>query len=62
MDVKLGLYSTIRPKTQVTDCRRATLPEATQQQALLEQSGQYQIAQVRDAFQDCMTDHCVSSH
>jgi len=27
-------------------------------QALLEQSGQYRIAQVRQAFQDCMTVHC----
>jgi succinate dehydrogenase / fumarate reductase flavoprotein subunit len=35
------------------------LSEAQQQiQALLEQSGQYRIAQVRDAFQDCMTQHC----
>jgi len=33
------------------------LKEAQQIQALL-QSGQYRIAQVRDAFQDCMTDHC----
>ncbi len=33
--------------------------EAQQQiQALLEQPGQYRIAQVRDAFQDCMTKHC----
>jgi succinate dehydrogenase / fumarate reductase flavoprotein subunit len=33
--------------------------EAQQQiQALLEQSGQYRIAQVRQAFQDCMTQHC----
>jgi len=35
------------------------LREAQQQiQALLEQSGQYRIAQVRQAFQDCMTQHC----
>ncbi len=35
------------------------LNEAQQQiQALLEQSGQYRIAQVREAFQDCMTQHC----
>lgn len=35
------------------------LTEAKQQiQALLEQPGQYRIGQVRDAFQDCMTQHC----
>ena len=35
------------------------LSEAQQQiQALLEQPGQYRIAQIRDAFQDCMTQHC----
>jgi succinate dehydrogenase / fumarate reductase flavoprotein subunit len=35
------------------------LSEAQQQiQSLLEQSGQYRIAQVRNAFQDCMTQHC----
>ena len=35
------------------------LNEAQQQiQALLEQSGQYRIAQVREAFQDCMTQYC----
>ena len=27
-------------------------------QALLEQPGQYRIAQVREAFQECMTEHC----
>ena len=27
-------------------------------QALLQQSGSYRIAQVRQAFQDCMTQHC----
>ena len=27
-------------------------------QALLEQPGQYRIAQVREAFQECMTQHC----
>ncbi len=27
-------------------------------QALLEQSGQYRVAQVRQAYQDCMTTHC----
>ncbi len=33
--------------------------EAQQQiQALLEHSGEYRIAQVRQAFQDCMTQHC----
>ncbi len=33
--------------------------EAQQQiQALLEQSGEYRIAQVRQAFQDCMTEYC----
>ena len=35
------------------------LSEGKQQiQALLEQSGQYRIGSVRDAFQDCMTEHC----
>lgn len=35
------------------------LNEAQQQiQALLEQPGQYRIAQIRDAYQDCMTQHC----
>jgi succinate dehydrogenase / fumarate reductase, flavoprotein subunit len=35
------------------------LNEAQQQiQALLEQPGQYRIAQVRIGFQDCMTQHC----
>jgi succinate dehydrogenase / fumarate reductase flavoprotein subunit len=35
------------------------LSEGKQQiQALLEQPGQYRIAHVRDAFQDCMTQHC----
>ena len=35
------------------------LSEGRQQiQALLEQSGQYRIGSVRDAFQDCMTQHC----
>jgi len=35
------------------------LTEAQQQiQALLKQPGQYRIAQVRDAFQDCMTKYC----
>jgi len=35
------------------------LTEAQQQiQALLEQPGQYRIGQIRDAFQDCMTQHC----
>jgi len=35
------------------------LREAQQQiQSLLEQSGQYRIAKVRQAFQDCMTQHC----
>ena len=35
------------------------LSEAQQQiQALIEQSGQYRIAEVRTAFQDCMTEHC----
>ena len=35
------------------------LSEGKQQiQALLEQSGQYRIGSVRDAFQDCMTQHC----
>ncbi|WP_416673948.1 succinate dehydrogenase/fumarate reductase flavoprotein subunit [Egbenema bharatensis] len=35
------------------------ITEATQQiQALIDQSGQYRLAQVRQAFQDCMTEHC----
>jgi succinate dehydrogenase / fumarate reductase flavoprotein subunit len=35
------------------------LTEAQQQiQALLEQPGQYRIGQIRDAFQDCMTQYC----
>ncbi len=35
------------------------LTEAQQQiQSLLNQPGQYRIAQVRQAYQDCMTDHC----
>lgn len=35
------------------------LTEAQQQlQALLDQPGQYRIAQVRNVFQDCMTDFC----
>lgn len=35
------------------------LSEGKQQiQALLEQPGQYRIAHVRNAFQDCMTQHC----
>jgi len=35
------------------------LSEAQQQiQALLEQPGQYRIGQIRDAFQDCMTQYC----
>lgn len=35
------------------------LTEGKQQiQALLEQPGQYRIAHVRNAFQDCMTQHC----
>lgn len=35
------------------------LTEAQQQiQALLEQPGQYRIGQIRNAFQDCMTQYC----
>lgn len=35
------------------------LQEAEQQlQALLDQSGEYRIDQIRQAYQDCMTDHC----
>lgn len=35
------------------------LTEATEQlQALLDQPGQYRINQVREAYQDCMTEHC----
>ncbi len=35
------------------------LEEARQQvESLLQQSGDYRIAQVRQAFQDCMTEHC----
>jgi succinate dehydrogenase / fumarate reductase flavoprotein subunit len=35
------------------------LREAQQQiQALLEQPGEYRIAQLREAFQDCMTQYC----
>ncbi|WP_068816354.1 succinate dehydrogenase/fumarate reductase flavoprotein subunit [Phormidesmis priestleyi] len=30
----------------------------TQIQALLDQPGQYRIAEIRQAYQDCMTDHC----
>jgi succinate dehydrogenase / fumarate reductase, flavoprotein subunit len=31
---------------------------ATEMQALLDQSGPYRINEVRQAFQDCMTEHC----
>ena len=35
------------------------ISEAKQQiQALMEQSGQYRIDRIRNAFQDCMTQHC----
>ncbi|GAB4384152.1 MAG: succinate dehydrogenase/fumarate reductase flavoprotein subunit [Elainellaceae cyanobacterium] len=35
------------------------IAEVQQQiQALLDQPGKYRIAEVRNAFQDCMTDHC----
>jgi succinate dehydrogenase / fumarate reductase flavoprotein subunit len=35
------------------------LTEAQQQlQTLIDQSGEYRIAQIRQAFQDCMTEHC----
>lgn len=35
------------------------LSQAQQQiQSLIDQPGQYRIAQIRQAFQDCMTDHC----
>ena len=35
------------------------ITEAKQQiQALIEQSGQYRIDRIRNAFQDCMTQHC----
>ena len=35
------------------------ITEAKQQiQALMEQSGQYRIDRIRNAFQDCMTQHC----
>lgn len=38
---------------------QAYLTEAQQQlQALLDQAGSYRIHQIRQAFQDCMTEHC----
>jgi len=42
---KTGVYIAIRPKTQVTEHRRATLLERRQatNSSLLEQSGQYQL-------------------
>ncbi|MDX2214507.1 MAG: succinate dehydrogenase/fumarate reductase flavoprotein subunit [Oculatellaceae cyanobacterium bins.114] len=40
------------------DEKRYLTSAAQQLQALLNQSGEYRIAQVRQAFQDCMTDYC----
>jgi succinate dehydrogenase / fumarate reductase flavoprotein subunit len=46
-------------KLPIVDEQLYFLREAQQQiQSLLEQSGQYRIAKVRQAFQDCMTQHC----
>ena len=35
-----------------------TTEAANQIQALLDQPGQYRIAEIRQAYQDCMTEHC----
>lgn len=47
-------------KRQMPDLNEAHyLVQAQQQvQGLLNQTGQYRIAQVREAFQDCMTEYC----
>jgi succinate dehydrogenase / fumarate reductase flavoprotein subunit len=45
-------------KLPIIDEQRYLSVAQQQIQALLEQPGQYRIAQVREAFQDCMTKYC----
>lgn len=58
---KTGAYLTqfVQNRKLPTIDEQRYLSEGKQQiQALLEQSGQYRIGSIRDAFQDCMTEHC----
>lgn len=58
---KTGVYLTqfVQNRKLPSIDEQRYLSEGRQQiQALLEQSGQYRIGSVRDAFQDCMTQHC----
>lgn len=45
-------------KLPIIDEQLYLLQAQQQIQALLEQPGQYRIAELRNAFQDCMTQHC----
>jgi succinate dehydrogenase / fumarate reductase, flavoprotein subunit len=50
-------YVQTRKLPEIDEQRYVT--EATQQiQALIDKPGEYRLAQVRQAFQDCMTEHC----
>jgi succinate dehydrogenase / fumarate reductase flavoprotein subunit len=53
----IAQYVQTRKLPEVNGDRYITETE-TQIQALLDQPGQYRIAQIRQAYQDCMTDHC----
>jgi len=59
MDVKLGHIAQFVQNASYR-CRRATLPErsSTTNSSPAGAVRAVPIAQVRDAFQDCMTDHC----
>lgn len=53
----IAQYVQTRKLPEVDSDRYITETE-TQIQALLDQPGQYRIAEIRQAYQDCMTDHC----
>jgi succinate dehydrogenase / fumarate reductase, flavoprotein subunit len=53
----IAQYVQNRKLPDLTEARYITEAQ-TQIQALLDQPGQYRIAQVRQAYQDCMTEHC----
>jgi succinate dehydrogenase / fumarate reductase flavoprotein subunit len=53
----IAQYVQTRKLPEVNGDRYITETE-TQIQALLDQPGQYRIAQIRQAYQDCMTNHC----
>lgn len=53
----IAQYVQTRKLPEVNGDRYITETE-TQIQALLDQPGQYRIAEIRQAYQDCMTDHC----